>query len=96
MSGWISSSAAKPSLPGWYPTLSDWRTRTRHPGAKKWLGTKWATTCPERIVFFATERFDDPCEASSRAYDIPDPAEPVTNCVVAVERNETRLAAAAG
>ena len=72
MSRWIPSDFATPSLPGWYPVLSNWQTGTRHESARRWLGTKWRSTCPERIEFFAPERFDDPHQAASRAYEIPE------------------------
>jgi hypothetical protein len=99
MSGWISTKDVLPSLPGWYPTLSNWRTRTLHEGAKHWLGTKWASSCPEKIEFFAPERFDDPIEAGALAYDLgASPLDaPVSDAsAAAVDFAEPPMAAAAG
>jgi hypothetical protein len=70
MSCWIPVDRSAPREPGWYPTRSNWRTATLHPGAKLWLGAKWASPAPERIEFFCPEVFEDPHSASSRAFDL--------------------------
>lgn len=70
MTEWISTEGHVPSEPGWYPTLTDWRTASLHPGMHRWLGAKWASSRPERIEFFSTEPFGTAHGASSCAHTL--------------------------
>ena len=92
MTRWIPAKDAKPLKPGWYPVLSDWRTSTLHPGAKRWLGRKWASAAPERIAFFCPQPFADPHEATGHAFTL----DMLTHRDEAAREDEVQLAAAAG
>ena len=94
MTCWIPSSDTLPTEAGWYPTLSDWRTSSLHPGSRRWLGTKWAAGAPERIAFYCPEAFAEPEEAASRAFTLETSGRMAGNSNEDVE--VVRLAAAAG
>ena len=68
MTRWISSTAGNPPAVGWYSTLSNWGTANRHPGAQRWLGTKWASSCPHRIEFYSPVAFPEPHAAARYAF----------------------------
>lgn len=70
MTAWLAGDGPLPSKAGWYPTLSNWGTKSLHPGAKRWLGKKWATSVPDRIAFFSSEPFDCPHAAAAKAFSL--------------------------
>lgn len=94
MTCWIPSSDTLPTEPGWYPTLSDWRTGSLHPGTRRWLGTKWASGVPERIAFYCPEAFDEAQPAASRAFTLETDGRMAGNANA--ETTAAPLAAAAG
>ena len=66
---WVSSSDVRPVEPGWYPALSQWGGINSYvPCAYEWLGDRWRSSVPERIVFFLQETLPDRLQALNSAY----------------------------